>query len=125
MKPQDSMSDNEAEKPLATELPKASGGGNPITPTSGDLFSTQLMKDIVIGIVAVLFVGFAGMFIATGQIIINALNDKTDMSVQIVEEVMKQNAILEAQAKSNQEVVNKLNTLIYEVRQIKISQPTP
>lgn len=98
-------------------------------PTSGDVFTAKFVRDIVIGLVIVLFIGFAGMFVATGSMMVDALNNKSATYLQLRDEVMKQNALIEEQNKNAstlmETLTTKLNTLIYEIRQIKVPQPAP
>ncbi len=92
----------------SSELPII--GPQEITTTSGisgESARIKFLNNVVIGILVVLFLGFAGMFIATGALMIDSFRSKQATYQSLVDKVNEQN--------------NKIDTLVNISKPVGIS----
>lgn len=69
-------------------------------PVTGEPATIKFIQDITIGIVFVLFIGFAGMFVATAVMFIDAYNAKAASYENLQDEVQSQNAKIDQLTKA-------------------------
>jgi len=74
--------------------PQTSPVGNPI-------HRLNLLTSITYGILIVLFIGFAGMFVATVAMLVDSFNNKTATYKILIDEVSKQNIKIDSLLNQN------------------------
>ena len=77
---------NEEKSPIpapvgGAELPKKA------QPQESLPFQVRMLNKLVIGLLFVLFIGFAGMFVATAGLVINSLKDKQATYLNLIDKV--------------------------------------
>lgn len=81
---------NESEKPsTAIPAPGNEEKKQEKEPISGDAWTVKLMKDTVYFLLAVLFIGFAGMFVATTSMLIDSFKAKQGSYEALMEKLDK------------------------------------
>ncbi len=85
------------EKPRETQRNTAPVGGKKPSeqkekqPTGGQTFEIKLLKDVVYVLLLVMFIGFAGMFVATSAMLWSAWKDKQGSYESLKDKILEQN----------------------------------